>query len=273
MNHADSYTSSEFEQFINDISGYDISQVIDTKPGIIHGCGINADDNRTIEFLKTYKISVLWAPVSNLLLYKDTLQISKLLSNGINVVLGSDWSPSGSKHVWEEAKFARFFAQEEDPSITDLDIYQMVTLNAANCIGPVKVGAIREGYMGDFFILRRDDINQEPLEAFFSCNDTNVRGVIVNGRIVYGDEDFMSPYGFDYQHFPIDEGEAAANKVVSIPSELKFRMIRDVCRIEALLKEVPPYWDRSRFLSTDDTYYLDRIQDLKRFIITTFSLK
>jgi len=106
---ADPYTRSEFEAFMNHDAMKDIEAVKAVPLSIVHGSGIDPDNTAHIDFLIKRNISVIWSPASNMILYDDSIDAGKLINKGINVVLGSDWSPSGSKHVWEEAKFARFF--------------------------------------------------------------------------------------------------------------------------------------------------------------------
>src|SRR4029453_7960210 len=93
---------------------------------LIHGCGIDTRNPEHLRFLRERDISIVWSPVSNLLLYGDTLDVETLLAEGINVALGSDWSPSGSKHAWDEAKFARFYLDAIGSLVSDQQIFQMV---------------------------------------------------------------------------------------------------------------------------------------------------
>src|SRR5262249_73450 len=46
--------------------------------------------------------SMVWSPLSNFLLYGDTVDIKAAVAAGVQVALGSDWSPSGSKNLLGE---------------------------------------------------------------------------------------------------------------------------------------------------------------------------
>ena len=131
----DPYTRREFEAFMAHPLMADAGAVRSTPISLIHGCGIDPHDEAHIRFLRERNISVIWSPVSNLLLYGDTIDVESLLDAGINVALGSDWSPSGSKHVWDEAKFARFYFDAIGSPVPDELIFQMVTTNAGRCLG------------------------------------------------------------------------------------------------------------------------------------------
>ncbi len=70
--------------------------------------GIHCTGLRGINY-KTLTIrggSIVWSPLSNLLLYGDTTDVATALEDGATISLGSDWSPSGSKNQLMELKTA-----------------------------------------------------------------------------------------------------------------------------------------------------------------------
>lgn len=46
--------------------------------------------------------SMVWSPLSNLLLYGGTTNVTAARSAGVPISLGSDWSPTGSKTLLNE---------------------------------------------------------------------------------------------------------------------------------------------------------------------------
>ncbi len=278
---ADAYTRAEFECFKEHEAMADAAAVRRSPLAIIHGCGIDTDNPQHLEFLRQREISVIWSPVSNLLLYGETIDTEKLLGAGVNVALGSDWSPSGSKHVWEEAKFARFFFEAIGSQVSDVQLFQMVTTNAARCLGSDRLGRLEEGGLADLFILRSPLETDSPLEVFFKTTDRDVRAVFVGGLPIYGARDFLSPFeedppGLRLQPLPRREGSAAAGKVVHLPEELTnedgepLDVDRDVTHLEELMKAAPdplPKTLRSNLLSSSDTPYRERIKRLRSFAI------
>ena len=261
----DKYSRKEFEAFMSHPALKDAGQVKDSSAlAIIHGCGIDVNDHKHIEFLRERNIHVIWSPVSNFLLYGDTLNVEPLIQGGVNVALGSDWSPSGSKHVWDEAKSARYFFEALDSSISDFQIFQMVTTGATHCLGLDNVGRIEKGCLADFFILRSPIESDNPMEVFFKTDDRDVWAVVVGGKPIYGDRIFLEEFGIPLQELPPVEGSAVANKAVHLPEELGINVRRDIDQMEAAFKEVG--LKRSNLLVSSDVPYQERISKLQEFM-------
>lgn len=51
--------------------------------------------------------SMVWSPLSNLLLYGKTADVKAARAAGVRMALGSDWSPTGSKNLLWELKVAK----------------------------------------------------------------------------------------------------------------------------------------------------------------------
>ncbi len=165
---------------------------------IIHGCGIDLKDSEVHRFLEKYKIGIIWSPVSNLLLYDDTPDFYENIKSGeIILGLGSDWSPSGSKHVWDECKFAEKYLISRGHNIDKVrkDVLKMVTLNASKLIGTEKIGNIGTNKFADLFILKAEDNIQgsveKALHAFYSLSDENVELVMIAGTPIYGEKNYF----------------------------------------------------------------------------------
>jgi len=263
----DAYSRAEFEAFIAHPAFADPERVRSSAFAIIHCSGIDTTDPRHLEFLLKRDISVIWSPVSNLLLYGDTLDVEALLEAGVNVALGSDWSPSGSKHVWDEAKLARTYLNAIGAKVSNQQLFQMVTTNAGRCLGARELGRIEEGSLGDFFILRSPLESDDPLEVFFHTTDRHVRATVIGGRPVYGDRALLRQFGVDLQGLPSAEGSAVTNKAVHLPASVNVQVDRDITRLEELLKALPEPIKRSNLLASSDTPYRRRIKDLRKRIV------
>lgn len=259
----DPYSREEFETFMRHPAFKDAAAVRETPLTIIHGCGIDVKNAQHIKFLRDRNISVVWSPVSNLLLYGDTLDVESLIENGINVALGSDWSPSGSKHVWDEAKFARFYLSVIGSSVSDEQILKMVTTHASACLGLVNMGRIEPGAIADFFVLRSLLETDNALEVFFSTTDRHVRSVVIGGQPIYGDQEFLKQFQVKVHRLPRQEGSAVKNKGVYLPDHIEVDVQRDISRIENDLKGLDPPVKRSNLLVSSDKPYQRRIQFLK----------
>lgn len=269
----DLYSRQELAAFMAHPAFADAARVRASPLALVHGCGIDVDDERQLAFLRDRGISVIWSPVSNLLLYGETLDVEKLVAAGVNVALGSDWSPSGSKHVWDEAKFARFYFEAIGSAVSDLQVFQMVTANAARCLGSDRLGRLEPGALADFFILASPLETDNALEVFFKVTDRHVRGVFVGGVPLYGDRELLEPCGLPLQGLPVREGSAVRGKAVHLPPELRNQdgdpidVGRDVTHLEDLMKAAPPPLTptrRSNLLASSDGPYRRRMIRLRR---------
>jgi 5-methylthioadenosine/S-adenosylhomocysteine deaminase len=261
----DPYTRLEWETFMEHPSMRDPEKVRTSSVVLIHGCGIDVHNPDHIEFLRERNMSVIWSPVSNLLLYGDTLEVEPLVAGGVNVALGSDWSPSGSKHVWDEAINARFFFQALGSMVSDVQIFQMVTTNAARCLGLENAGRIAPGCLADFFILRSPLESDSAMEVFFKTADRDVRAVLIGGVPIYGAEDFLQPFKLPLQKLPQVEGESVKDKVVHLPGHVKVKIDRDIDRLEAAFKKHGVL--RSNLLVSSDMPYRRRIARLRKYML------
>jgi 5-methylthioadenosine/S-adenosylhomocysteine deaminase len=248
----------------------DLGKLSQSRLGITHGCGMDLDNPVWLDLVRSHSINWIWSPVSNLLLYRDTLDVRRLLEKGINVCLGSDWSPSGSKHVKDELKFARFVNQLLDLQISDDELFRMVTDNPARALGLAQSGSIREGGNADLFVLRRSRKEDHALAALIESSDADIDFVMVNGRIVFGLVGYYETgLKVDYQAFPLQEGEAVAKRGVSINSELRFDLAGSLRTMDTLFEKYgstvlkEPGLKRTRFMAVDDKLYRDRIGALK----------
>ena len=63
--------------------------------------------------------ALAWSPFSNLWLYGETTDIAAARKAGLRVCLGSDWSPSGTRHVLGELKVAAIWNEEAKLGLTN----------------------------------------------------------------------------------------------------------------------------------------------------------
>ncbi len=259
----DPYSRREFEALMAHPAFSDPERVRSSPLTLVHGCGIDPHDETHTTFLRERGISVVWSPVSNLLLYGDTIDASAFVDAGVNLALGSDWSPSGSKHVWEEAQFARFYLKSIGATVSDAEIFRMVTTSAAACLGVPTIGRIQEGGLADFFILRSPLETDNALEVFFGTADRHVLATIIGGRPIYGDRKFMGQFTDDLRPLPRAEGSAVKNKRVHLPPNVKVDIAKDLAHLEAKWKKLdPPVW-RSNLLVSADKIHRRRLQSLR----------
>src|SRR3989338_2755924 len=245
-----------------------------TKPpmALIHASGIDHQNDAHISFLKTWNMGIVWSSVSNLLLYGDTLDIPTLLRKGVRIALGSDWSPSGSKHVLDEARMARFYldmiSYPNQSPVSDAEIFQMMTTNAAQMIGHPRLGEIKPGNLADLFVIEDPDPRLSPMKSLFYSDVKYIRLVMIRGRAVYGYEDRVRPLEPNVQLLPQIEGEPVLNKVVYIDPALNLNLEETVTQMEAHLKTLGVY--RNNLLTSTDKPYQERMFQLQQMIFNTF---
>jgi 5-methylthioadenosine/S-adenosylhomocysteine deaminase len=137
--------------------------------------------------------SMIWSPLSNLLLYGKTADISAARAAGVRVGIGSDWSPSGSKNVLFELRVARLVGQTVG-GIPDRDLIAMATVNAAAILGWDKaLGSLERGKRADLLVVNGQA--HDPYEHLFHCAETDMALVVIDGVARAGSERLMTAFG------------------------------------------------------------------------------
>jgi len=101
--------------------------------------------------------AVVWSPFSNLWLYGSTTNIPEARKRGVLICLGSDWGPSGTKHVLAELKVAKLVSDAKHFDLSNRDLVQMITSNAGAALSrcwPTPIGTLATGAFGDVTVLR-----------------------------------------------------------------------------------------------------------------------
>ena len=141
--------------------------------------------------------AVVWSPFSNLWLYGSTTNIPAARARGVSVCLGSDWGPSGTKHVLAELKVAKIVAQKQGFDLTDADLVAMVTSNAGDVLSrcwPKSIGRLVHGAFADVTVLRSHGTG-DVWSQILNATEHDVMLVIVDGSARYGNADAMKAAG------------------------------------------------------------------------------
>ena len=136
--------------------------------------------------------SLVWSPLSNLLLYGQTADIAAAKAAGVHLTLAPDWSPSGSKSPLHELKVADLWDDEMLGDLfTDYELVEMVTSSAAAATNwQNDVGTLTPGTAADLVVI--DNIHANPYRNLIEAVDPDVRLSVVGGLALYGDEDLMT---------------------------------------------------------------------------------
>jgi hypothetical protein len=158
----------------------------------IHAAGLLPED---FEVLARHGGSIIWSPLSNLLLYGATARVDAARRAGVHIGLGSDWSPSGSKNLLGELKVAWLYSQHLlDGAFSARDLMAMATRDAAAILKWDKaLGTLEVGKRADLVVI--DGKSGDPYEAFIKARETSIRLVMINGVARYGMPALMSALG------------------------------------------------------------------------------
>jgi len=135
--------------------------------------------------------SMVWSPMSNLLLYGETADMRIVKSKGIRIGIGSDWSPSGSKNLLGELKVAQLYSREHDNLFTDQEIVAMATVNAAEILGWQRdAGTVTANKVADLLVIA--GTSGDHYSRLIKATEKDVYLVTIGGVPRYGRKTLVS---------------------------------------------------------------------------------
>jgi 5-methylthioadenosine/S-adenosylhomocysteine deaminase len=156
----------------------------------IHAAALKPEDFKTFG---QFGGSMVWSPLSNLLLYGATANVQEAKARKVLIALGSDWSPSGSKNLLAELKIARLYSQQNGNIFTDLELVCMVTSNPARMLKWNKLlGTIEKNKLADLLVIKGQQGG--PYEKLLTCSEADVRLVVIGGTPRYGTTNLMQKF-------------------------------------------------------------------------------
>ena len=153
-------------------------------------------DNNAIKLIKDNNIKVLHCPSSNLKLGSGTLNIVKLINEGINVSIGTDGAGCNNNlDMLHEIRMSALLQNIlNDPgSIDAYKFLEIATIEGAKALGiDDKTGSIETGKNADIIILNLDSdfhswhSDEVPAASriVFSVKSSDIETVIIDGKIV-----------------------------------------------------------------------------------------
>jgi cytosine/adenosine deaminase-related metal-dependent hydrolase len=148
----------------------------------IHCAALKAPD---FAVMAAHGASMVWSPLSNMLLYGGTADVAAAAKEGVRIALGSDWSPSGSKNLLGELKVAHAWTQMHGLPFKERDLLAMVTCDAAAILHWDKaVGSIAPTMQADLLLV--DGTAGDPYAAIFHAPETAIAAVLIGGVAHYG---------------------------------------------------------------------------------------
>lgn len=137
--------------------------------------------------------SMIWSPLSNLLLYGGTADVERAAAERLPMALGSDWSPSGSKNLLSELKVAWLVSEARGGVLSDRELVAMVTANPARILRwDGAVGSIEAGKRADLVAV--DGQRGDAYRHLITARETALTLVVVDGKPRCGQPRLMAPF-------------------------------------------------------------------------------
>jgi len=155
---------------------------------LIHGIALTKDQLKECAEAGT---SICWCPNSNYYLIGETLDIDACLEYGVNVVLGTDSTMSGSVNLLDEIKFAH----QKFPHIPMQKIFEMITINAVKALKlSVDFREISENPSSLLLIKKHD---QDPFNNLLQTQMEDIELLMYNGTPILGYLKFLKEFNIN----------------------------------------------------------------------------
>jgi cytosine/adenosine deaminase-related metal-dependent hydrolase len=142
----------------------------------IHSAALERQD---LDRMAAAGASMVWSPLSNLMLYGGTADMAAAKASGITVALGPDWGPSGSKNALHELKVARAVSAVAGGLFTDRELVAMVTRHPAQILKWPRLGSIEVGKYVDLTVL--DGADGDVYSKLVDATESDIAMVVIDG--------------------------------------------------------------------------------------------
>ena len=210
--------------------------IADSLAGI-HCVALKRED---FAVLAQYNASMVWSPLSNLLLYGQTADVKEAKKAGVKIGIGSDWSPSGSKNLLGELKVARLASHAAGDVFSDREIVSMATRTAAEILKWDKaLGSLEDGKRPDLLVIDGD--SGDPYQHLLDANERDVKLVLVAGVPRYGQARLVTKLGGEgLEHLEVGGQARVVNlrQTTADPAVGKITLAQATDRLEHALNEL-----------------------------------
>ena len=191
----------------------------------IHCVALNARD---FQLLARHGGSMVWSPLSNLILYGRTADVRAAKGAGVLMALGSDWSPSGSKNLLCEMKVAHLLSESLDGLFSPREIVAMATRNAARIVNwDGAVGSLETGKRADLVVV--NGRQGDPYAHLIGARESSITLVMVDGVARAGQSRLMAPFGAGTENWVVGE----ARRVLNLDDDTADPLVRGLSLAEA----------------------------------------
>lgn len=155
--------------------------ITDSLAGI-HCAALQPQD---FDVLAAHDASMVWSPLSNLLLYGQTADVAAAKAAGVKIALGSDWSPSGSKNLLGELKAARVASHLAGDVFSDRELVAMATRTPAQILKwDSELGTLEAGKRPDLVVVA--GTAGDPYAHLLGADERAISLVCIGGVARYG---------------------------------------------------------------------------------------
>jgi len=157
--------------------------------------------NEDIDILVEKNVGIAHNPGSNLKLGSGVAPLSRLLSQGAKVGLGTDGAASNNNlDMFEEIRLSGLLQKgiHHDPTLIDANTaLNLATAGGARALRIEGLGIIREGALADIILLDFDKPHLQPDDnpvsnIVYSASAADVDTVIINGVLLYSGGEFYT---------------------------------------------------------------------------------
>ena len=130
------------------------------------------------------RASMVWSPLSNLLLYGETADVGAARPPGCGWASARTGRRAAARTCWASSgRPARYAATIG--GIPDRDLLAMATIDAAGILGwDAALGSLEAGKRADILVVA--GATHDPYAHLFTCTETDVDLVVINGVPRYG---------------------------------------------------------------------------------------
>ncbi|MBN2830506.1 MAG: amidohydrolase family protein [Candidatus Cloacimonetes bacterium] len=177
---------------------------------LIHGISLVKHE---LDEIVQHDATICWCPFSNDFLIGKSMDIDYAIKAGVNIIIGTDSSMSGSINMFEELAFIR----THYPHIPMNRIYDMVTVKAAQALHLNIDWRLSEQTP---HILLTDMSADDPFENLALLKPENIKLMIYHGKPLYGDAKFFEIIGLSKSNYSIVSTKAGEKFVIGNPLAL-----------------------------------------------------
>lgn len=178
---------------------------------LLHSLGFSGSDTllahcvylspKEVELLRNSGTNVAHCPSANAKLGSGIADILGLLGAGVRVGLGSDGAPCNNRlNIFDEMRMCGMLQKLKHgaSAMSASQILKMATIDGAKCLGlQDEIGSLEVGKRADIVIVARNTPHSRPFadEATFlvyACSPEDIKHVLIDGRILVKDREFMS---------------------------------------------------------------------------------